>query len=75
VPGLLRDAGIRTLCSSDSQPCPSSNADSWPADRVLAILNDFSKELKKIKDPSRQRTGEVDFRVNVLNPGDSDGVI
>lgn len=50
-------------------------ADSWPADRVLAILNDFSKELKKIKDPSRQRTGEVDFRVNVLNPGDSDGVI
>jgi hypothetical protein len=50
-------------------------ADSWPADKVLAILNDFSEELRKIKDPHRERTGDVDFRVVVLNPGDSDGVI
>jgi hypothetical protein len=39
---------------------------------VLQILNDFSEELSTNK---AVRTGEMDVKVSVLNPGDSDGVI
>ena len=44
-------------------------------DNVMLILNDFSKELETIKNSNSNRTGEVEFKVGVLNPGDSDGVI